>query len=439
MNPIEHWMMFSTFGEQRHFIYPTPDSYKGVIINGNMASYAPDGLAAFLLEKTSKQLYIIDPMTHAFQHDPSFVQDDEGNVKKSIHELARHLGDFFYSIAGQKPLLPRDFGDDKFEKEFVENCVNFQRTILVNSMKSAEAYKYFSPESDLSPYAYIAPYFFLTETGYANWLPIMKRCAKIARDCVGRNRLWASVVISKGILTNPDASARLCSEMSDFPVDGFLLWVDEFDEQSAGISVLKGFLKLCENLRKGSSRDVVNLHGGYFSILAAGNLGNQILTGVTHAPEFGEHRAVVPVGGGIPIARFYVPELHLRVRYREARSLFQRMGWLQSAEVFHANVCDCQECQATIAGDIANFVKYGEGNPKDMRRRHGLVRIDFPTKETKLRCLKHYLNRKCEEYLHATKEAAETLKGELSAAAQKLSPVIGEENVSHLRKWEIAF
>ncbi len=49
---IDHWMIFSTFAEQVYFIYPTIETYKGVIINGNMATYAPDGLAAFLLEKT---------------------------------------------------------------------------------------------------------------------------------------------------------------------------------------------------------------------------------------------------------------------------------------------------------------------------------------------------------------------------------------------------
>jgi len=74
---IEHWMQFGTFAEQRHFAYPTLDTYKGVIINGNMAAYAPDGLAAFLLERTGL-IYLIDPMTHAFQHDPGFVTDNEG-------------------------------------------------------------------------------------------------------------------------------------------------------------------------------------------------------------------------------------------------------------------------------------------------------------------------------------------------------------------------
>ncbi len=59
------------FAEQNFFAYPTPDTYQGVIINANMAAYAPAGIAAFLLEKTAaKTRYVVDPLTHAFQHDP---------------------------------------------------------------------------------------------------------------------------------------------------------------------------------------------------------------------------------------------------------------------------------------------------------------------------------------------------------------------------------
>src|SRR5690349_16856718 len=57
--PIDHWMMFATFAEQRHFIYPSRQTYQGVIINGNMVAHAPDGLAAFILEKTDAIRYII--------------------------------------------------------------------------------------------------------------------------------------------------------------------------------------------------------------------------------------------------------------------------------------------------------------------------------------------------------------------------------------------
>ena len=80
---VDHWMTFGTFAEQRYFIYPSPDTYTGVIINANMVAHAPSGLAAFLLEKTRKDFpYIIDPLTHAFQHDVSILLDDKGSNKQ---------------------------------------------------------------------------------------------------------------------------------------------------------------------------------------------------------------------------------------------------------------------------------------------------------------------------------------------------------------------
>src|SRR5436853_4415182 len=105
--PIEHWMMFGTFAEQRYFIYPTSDTYKGVVINGNMAAYAPDGLAAFLIERTNLT-YFVDPLTHAFQHNPSFVLGTDGQPKSSISELALIYdpkGEHIRQLVGNKPLL----------------------------------------------------------------------------------------------------------------------------------------------------------------------------------------------------------------------------------------------------------------------------------------------------------------------------------------------
>src|SRR6266705_2558400 len=135
--PIEHWMMFGTFAEQRHFLYPTPDTYKGVVINANMAAHAPDGLAVFLLENTNLT-YFIDPMTHAFQHNPSSVLNDDGEAKSSILDLARHYdpdGKHAYTLVGKKPLVPAHLSDAGVLENFVERCLNFQRRTLVDAMQ----------------------------------------------------------------------------------------------------------------------------------------------------------------------------------------------------------------------------------------------------------------------------------------------------------------
>lgn len=431
--------MFSTFAEQRHFIYPSKDTYTGVFINGNMAVHAPDGLAAFLLEKTANQVYLIDPMTHAFQHDPAFVQDDRGKPKSSILGLAEIYGEPFVSLVGQRPLLPELLEDGELFAEFVERCLRFQETILANAMKEADAIKYFIEPPNLSPQAFIPPYFLLSGHSWERWLPLMLKGAQVAKDILVGRKLFVAVVISRSLLADNDATNQIAEQLRSLDVGGFVLWVDNFDEQGAGLQLLQKLLSFASLLRNGGRREVINLHGGYFSILAAGQLGRRIFTGVTHAPEFGEYRAVVPVGGGIPIARYYVPHLHSRERYRDTQALFQRMGALADAQTFHEKICDCDECKATLEGDVANFVRFGAGKLKEMRRGSGTVRIDFPTTETKLRCLRHYLNCKAREYAMSDSASGSDLILDLKEGEERYRSMLGMEGVEHLYNWRRVF
>jgi hypothetical protein len=177
------------------------------------------------------------------------------------------------------------------------------------------------------------------------------------------------------------------------------------------------------------------LHGGYFSVLAAGVLGDSAMSGVAHGPEFGEHRSVIPVGGGIPIARYYVPQLHARMRYRDTLRLLRAKGWLRDAETFHGSVCDCNECRRTISGDIANFRAFGVGEVKPVRRGTGIARIEYPTEETKKRCLRHYLQRKAIEYQFAATANAEQIREDLREGVREFEEVAGLEQVAHLDVW----
>lgn len=434
---IEHWMMFGTFAEQRHFEYPARGTYQGVVINANMAAHAPAGLAAFLLEKTAGMRYIVDPLTHAYQHDPEVICDEGGEPKPAIRSLAEFYGGPIAKYVGKRPVLPKHFEDDGVLREFTENCVKFQRDHLKGYMEDNDAAKYLGEGECSPPYAVIAPYFFLTETTYQQWLPVATRAATFARKFVGLGaKVFTSVVVGQGILVSEDARKEIAQAFAKSPLDGFILWADNLDEQSASSLELSGLLDLTARLRGSDKREVINLHGGYFSILAAGTLGGgRYFTGVTHGPEFGEFRGVIPVGGGIPIARYYVPRMHARMRYRDAQRIFNALGWLEDASTFHDNVCKCDECRSVIDGDIENFTLFGDGNVKNVRRKHGIVRIEFPTGETKLRCLRHYLQRKKLEYDAAIRVDPKKLLAELESGAAQYGDVAGLEAVSHLRVW----
>lgn len=438
---IDHWMIFSTFVEQDYFEYPTQGTYKGVVINANMASHAPAGLSAFLVEKTAVNTkYLIDPLTHAFQHDPGVIKNSEGETKSSIKKLSKSYGEPVSKFVGKRPVLPEDFSNSKILEKFVLNCLNFQRRQLADSMTNLDAAKYMDVDSEIRPYALIPPYFFLTEATIDEWIDINKNAAQIAIDNMETDeKCFAAIVINRGVLVSEKARDTLLEAFSDIRLAGFILWVDNLDERFASTVELNSLLNLGNKLRRNGEREVINLHGGYFSILAAGSLGKGALSGVAHAPEFGEFRPVVPVGGGIPISRYYIPELHARVRYREALSIFQFKKWLDSANSFYENVCSCRECRNTLNGDTGNFIKFGDSVTKTIRRKNSLVRIDFPTREARIRCLKHYLQMKKKEYKAAADAPMQELLDNLKNGEEIFREVLGLDGIAHLRRWNQIF
>lgn len=433
---VDHWMMFGTFAQKDYFEYPKVGTYKGVVINANMAAHAPAGLASFLLEKTVASRYLIDPLTHGFQHDPKAVQNRDGSIKSSVLGIAEAYGDPVSSLVGKRALLPKDLEDAGVLRDFSRRVVEFQRDHVRQRMKDSDAAKYLGDdEVDVQPYALVAPYFYLSETTFDRWLPVNLAAASSSKDVAGDSKLFVSLVISKGVLADNELRERLVESYVGLEVDGYLIWIDDLYEVAASIHELMSLADLGQKLSS-SGREVINLHGSYFSVLASSDSAGSCFSGVVHGPEFGEHRAVVPVGGGIPISRYYVPDLHVRFKYRDAVDLFSVAGWLGSDVHFHDKVCNCPECRDVISGQVANFVKFGEGNTKDVKRRNGFVRMQFPTKAAQDRCLRHYLQCKSREYVFAANSDWATIDASLEDAVGKYQGYVGLDQVGHLVKWK---
>ena len=384
-------------------------------------------------------------MTHAFQHDIKYIMSEKGGkeVKSSIGKLAEAYGKPFTDTVGEKPkpITPLEFNNEAQRKNMVSRCIDFQRTELQNFNLKKEIDKYLSEkERTLSPYALVAPYFYLTEgNNYKEWLNLMKQCVSDALALRKEGeKLFCAVVISKGILGDKSKIDEIYSYFSNYDLDGFLIWVDNFNEQDASIHELRNFIHLCSKL-KNSTNEVINLHGGYFSVLAAGKLGDSVLSGVAHGPEFGEYRSVIPVGGGIPIAKYYIHKLHSRVRYRDAFDIFQKFNWLEDSQTFYKNVCSCKACKKVISNDIGNFTLFGIATTKTFMRGGKTIRLEYPTTETRKRCLKHYLNIKKIEYNKATTLSAHKLLHELEENQKLFEQAVGINVVSYLKKWREAF
>lgn len=445
---IQHWMSFGTFAEQKYYIYPDKKTYFGIIFNANMTSHAPAGLAGFLSEKADPSTkYIIDPLTHAFQHDILTIcsKKKDGNIeiKAPYKALATEYGNPVKEILGSRPITSEDLYDDEVLYEFSTNVLNYQKKQLsIRIFESDVNRKYLQQnETELQPYALIAPYFFMTEVTYKEWLPLMVKAIKHAKvnEEFTNCKIFGSIVISQGIVMDSDIIEEIVNSFQDCGADGYLFWVDGLNEQSAGRKELNGVLELAKGLRNGN-REVINLHGGYFSLIASGGqFREQCYTGVAHGAEFGESRTVVPVGGGIPIAKYYMRLLHKRVKYSEAIFFLKSKGWLDSSELFHANVCDCRECRETLNGNPDNFVLYGISDTKPVRRGSTFINIDYPTQETKERCLKHFLESKKVEYEFAEAATGEEIISNLRKGFELFKGTTGKDYIAYLAIWAKLF
>lgn len=439
---LQHWMSFSTFKEQNYFIFPNSNSYFGVVFNGNMVAHAPAGLAAFLIEKTRVGFnYIIDPVTHAFQHDTKFIKNSNNELKSSIKNLANSYGDVINRLAGVRPITPGDLSEDEHKIDFVNNCLDFQRGIITKAIEENDSTKYFEEDMESNmPYAIVSPYFYLDDTNLDNWLPINYQLANLTIESkLEGEKVFVPIVLDPEILADSDTIDKVVEVYDDLENDGFLFWLSNFDETSVGRQDLQNMIEFCRKLRKHSTKELINLHGGYFSLLASSEVfGHPAFSGVTHGPEFGEYRDVVPVGGGIPISKYYIHHLHTRIRYRDAAQYFKTLGWLENSEEFHSNVCNCPECMRIINNNADNFTKYGETDDKVVMRNSIPVTLQYPTKETKVSCLKHYLYRKSFEYdyinnLTSKEEAISDLK-----IGYDTFKDFAPSSVKHLARWKKA-
>lgn len=441
--PVENWMQFGTFAEQEEFIYPTPSTYKGVMINGNMVTHTPMAMAGFLLEKIpATTSFIIDPFTHAFQHSPNFISSENSKgirVKSSIAKLAEQFSSPITDILGKRALSPTDL-DSSNTKKFVESVLNFQSCFLHNYMEKSDVAKYLDDGEKLRiPYALIAPYFYLTDVNFDQWAKLSYELLILAKDVAREkgytSKIFYNLVINKGLLQSSEIH-DFCRALRSAKPDGFIVWIDDLDERAATISELNALRQLFGELRADHA-EVINLHGGYFSILnGADDFGNYV-TGVCHGPEYGEFRSVVPVGGGIPTSKYYIPDIHSREKYRDCALWFSKKNWLDDAQRFHSNVCDCNLCMKVINNNIDNFVKFGgEGSVKQIKRGKGVVNLQFPTREEKNNCLRHYLNTKKREHTQVEKMSGQDLLDRIQKNIDKYVPITGIEYVSHLVRWK---
>lgn len=427
----KHLLRFGTNKEQSYFS-AFQDCYDGIAINGNIVAHTPGALARFVGQVTTNKPFVIDPQTHAFQHNPQLLQRDIGEgssnatpgLKVSISKMSRLFGEPVSSKAGVEPLVPGDFEDTVVSGAFCQRVIDFQtRTLdLASEDEDYKQYLKYAKMVATVPCIVVAPYFYMRSMTLDAWLPVNALMVEEAAKQKPTKPLYAQVVIGQDVLSREHLCEKLQNTYAKAKCEGVCLWIDDLDEHDGDELLLNRIGQLGGALIS-AGKSVHIVYGGYFSAILT-RLG--YLSGFCHGLEYGESRAVVPVGGGLPMAKYYFPPLHRRLRYRDVTSILEAKGW-DSANAFHENVCDCETCREVIAGDIENFAQFGLSKPVTFTRRGQTVTMNYPLPETQDICLKHYLRTKRREIEFLEKSDGKSIIGQLEKAQSDFECRLGDE------------
>ncbi|MBK7106862.1 MAG: hypothetical protein IPH62_16440 [Ignavibacteriae bacterium] len=430
-------LLFGTFSESKYFLDPSfQDSYNLIGFNANFVAFAPDGIAAFLARLKNKS-YFIDPQFYAFQQSIETVLNKKNGIttlKTSIEKLALQYGDFINNNAGKKALTASDFNDIQL-LDITKKVLKFQCEFLEKVSKEQDTSEFLDP-TDFHPEFLISPYLLLDLDDLDNELEINKKFIIAANDLIEKKEIsskeiFAEIVFQKEVLFDTDAIDKIISVYHTLKISGFVIWIDSLNEFDASSHLLSKFKYFVSELGK-SGIPIINLHGSFFSIcLSSPEI--SLLAGVGHGVEYGEERPLIPVGGGVPLAKFYFPRFHKRINYYpDATSILIRKNWILNKEVYFKNVCNCETCQE-LNNKNSNvyeaFQVFGETKISTKNNKA------YPTSNAMDKSRRHYLNIKQNEYKYCKFSTKEKIITNLKKSLDIANELAEIHDFSYIDRW----
>jgi len=442
---IVHILRYGTVAEKIH-LEKAFSAFDYLSINGNTAAYVSNAIAKFIVEKffsSNDKGYFIDPITYAFQGkiDLLFSKSKDSNeysIKKSIAKLIEIYGLPLNRIENRTPIVPDDFSNSIDKEGFVDRILSFQYNLVYDHVQKQDLQKYLDyvapGQSDnipqLRPKFVIAPYFYL-DMQSMNWKAWLDLNIEFVNISVAKSKqdymdipVFAQIVINKSILMNPQAIKEIVNAYSMLKCEGYTIWVDDLNEHEATKDELGGFASLLAGLKH---KPVYNMYGGYFSILLT-HKSIGLLTGVSHGLEYGESRMVYPVGGGIPVSKYYYLPLHQRLDFTKAFYLLEYANVLDTekenwgdSEKYFSEICRCSQCKKVIGQEMINFMGFESTDFYEIHRNNRVMRRKKASSDTKQNCLYHYLLCKKMEFSQVNRKKLQQLLDELISNGDKYS------------------
>lgn len=430
-----HIMLFGTFNENKYFLGDYKDSFNLIGFNSNIIAHAPSGIAAFIAQLKNKS-YFIDPQTYAFQQPIRTIMRKKENtwvLKTSIKKLSELYGSIIKEKAGKVQIEAGSLSNGMIN-EICNNVLLFEMNKIQESTENLDVKKFLEfSDIELRPEFLVAPYFYLEPDNLENELEDNILFIKESKEIIDKNVLFnskpifAEIVIDKEVLFDSYKCEEVIKKYKNCIADGFLLWIDDFLEVSVSKSALMKYMKFLIELNE-CRKPIISLHGSFFSIVLSGE--KELLAGVGHGIEYGEYRPVIPVGGGVPLAKFYFPKFYKRVDYSpDAENILLEIRWEKDRDTYLNNVCNCKTCQEIIKHNVQNsFAEYGETKISEKNGK------SYPVANAMNKSRKHYLNKKICEYDFCSSSKISNIIDKLNESKQ-IADNIKSHSFNHLGKW----
>lgn len=448
MQEVIKMLRYNTGTDKKAFV-DFKDRFDAVIFNATIVAYS--GSAVADLVSVHKHQYIIDPQTHIMQHDIMAIMSKDKKteqyvIKKSVRKYLENLPEKVLDIIEREKRYLNYQEIDAITGELVECVYSFETEFVNGFVKKKEYDKYLQyAQIGLEPRVVIAPYFMLkkdmSDESKELYMNLNRKCLQ---EFIAYNNehkklaVAAQLVIDKEVLSDVNLLRQI---ENTYALDGYeyiFLWINDFSSWEVKREEKEAFYNLVCLLNSKGKKPIM-AYGGFDSILLCHRQMDARLFGVAQSVGYGEQRAITPVGGGLPVNKYYFGPTHRRIRFDEALYLLMEEEYFsddktnrEHAEDYYKNICNCPTCREIIQDDIDNFRVYNESTPYLVKGKHGDIKRNRPTTEATLVAAYHFLYRKDIEWNSIEKEELKNLIDELIKNYEMYGT---QKEINNIKEW----
>lgn len=440
------YLRYGSHAEKEYYLKAL-SLFDGIMVGANLLEATPAATISLLVQlcgTKSKCSFFIDPMTYAFgeyidpeskdiRKDLDWIKSEQKikgqqpirQLKRSYRKLAESLGASFACVYNNG----KSKAVDQFKdiSSLCNGVIEYQKNRFNELIGKDDELNQFI-DSLPKPKGLLSPYFFIHEGNKKSLFEVTCQMAQYCADSNLNDEVYSVLCIDKPLLNDP--LFDVCIEkLITLKIKGLWLWISRFQEENEQDQLLEKYLSVANKVSK-SGKQIFNMHGGYFSLLAT----HKGLTGMSHGVGYGEQKDVMPVvGKGIPTVRYYLPPVYKRTGIPEIQRSFSAIE-VKSVEDFISKICDCAICRGILKKDLDAFKEFGEihYSSEDAKRQ-------AQTPAAAKKCRYHFLLTRAKELKRVREVTLDTLIEDIDNAYASWSrSKVMEGSLEHIERWKRA-